>query len=68
MTVTIPYYAFSPKPANILVLALFAAYNGIVFYFIVALGHPFAGASPLEPTALGTLFTEDMAVLIQPGS
>jgi len=39
--VTIPSFVFGSKPTNLLMLSVFAAYNGLVIYFIFALDNPF---------------------------
>ena len=59
--ITIPFHAFQPKPSNLTVMTVFAAYNGIVIYFIYAMNNPFTGPAPIEPIALEQLYTEIMS-------
>ena len=59
--ITIPFHAFSPKPSNLTVMTVFAAFNGIVIYFIYAMNSPFTGAAPIEPVALEQLYAEFLA-------
>ena len=59
--ITIPFHAFQPKPSNLTVMTVFAAYNGIVIFFIYAMNNPFTGAAPIEPVALEQLYTEIMS-------
>ena len=66
LTVTFPYYIFSPRPAHLLMLSVFAAFNGLVFYFVVDLGDPFSGAGAIRPQALETLYVENMIDLAGP--
>ncbi len=58
VSVTIPFYVFSPGFANIFILTVFAASTGIVIYFIYAMGNPFTGAAAIEPIALERLSAE----------
>ncbi len=59
--ITIPFHAFQPKPSNLTVMTVFAAYNGIVIYFIYAMNNPFTGPAPIEPVALEQLYAEIMS-------
>jgi hypothetical protein len=48
--VTIPFFVYKPKLANLFLLTIFGAYNGMIIYFILALSSPFMGPVSLEPT------------------
>ena len=48
--VSLPFFVFKPIFVNIFLLTVFGAYNGMIIYFILALGSPFDGPAPLEPT------------------
>jgi hypothetical protein len=50
VVIVMPFFTFSPRPINLLLLTLFAGYNGMVLFFIAVLNNPFA-----EPASLGTL-------------
>ena len=63
MSVVIPYYVFTPRPTHLLVLSVFAAYNGLVFALILELSEPFSGTGIITPTAYERLYAEDMKLL-----
>ena len=58
--VALPYFVFEPKGANLCTLAAFAAYNGIILFFIISIANPFSGSIPLQPDTFERLFAEDM--------
>ena len=62
--VTVPYFAFSPKFANIFLLAIHAAFNGLVIYFVLIIANPFSQAAPIEPKALEMLMNKYMATVL----
>ena len=53
--VTIPFFVYKPKLANLFLLTIFGAYNGMIIYFILALSSPFMGPVSLEPTPFETI-------------
>lgn len=44
VAVVIPFYIYSPSLANLVMLSIYAAFNGLVMYVIFAIANPFAGA------------------------
>jgi hypothetical protein len=62
--VVVPYGVFAAQRANVLLIAVLGAFNGLVFYFIVQLSNPFGGTVPIEPIALKQLYEEDMNKLV----
>lgn len=60
--VVIPFYVYSPNPANLLTISIFAAFNGIVLYIILAIANPFTG-----PGAIGSTALEDLLVIMRSG-
>jgi len=65
MVVVFPYYVFAPLRQHVMVLALFAGFNGLVFYFIVEMSQPFSGTGAIRPTAMERLYQEDMQLLLE---
>ncbi len=57
----IPYFAFSPKFANIFLLVVHAAFNGLIIYFILIIANPFSLSVAIEPKALETLMNKYLA-------
>lgn len=49
LLVAIPYFTFSATPLHIMLLAVFAGYNGIILFFIVALANPFTDPASIQP-------------------
>lgn len=56
--VAAPYFPFSPNTANLTLLALYAAYTGLVLFFIYAFDSPFAGFGGVRPVSLELLYDE----------
>ncbi len=59
--VTFPFFAFSPKFANLFLIAVQAAFIGLIIYFVIIIANPFSIPGPVEPTALEVLVDQDMA-------
>lgn len=59
IAVIVPYYVFSPRPAHLLVIGVFAAFNGLVFAFILEMSQPFSGIGIIEADIFERLFTGD---------
>ena len=47
---------FEPSPTNMMLLFIFAAYNGLVLYVIYATGHPFDSPVVVDPTPFRVVF------------
>ena len=58
---SVSFFAYSPTLARCLVLGMFASINGVVFYGIVALTHPFVGGAAISPFAFETVYERTMA-------
>ena len=56
--VVVSYFNFRPSPINLTLLAAFAAYNGLILFFIAAMNNPFADPVALEPAAFVRLHQE----------
>ena len=54
--ISLPYFVFEPSPTNMMLLFIFAAYNGLVLYVIYATGHPFDSPVFVEPTPFKLVF------------
>lgn len=54
--ICLPYFVFEPSPTNMVLLCVFAAYNGLVLYVIYATGHPFDGPVAVDPTPFRVVF------------
>ncbi len=54
--ICLPYFVFEPSPTNMMLLCIFAAYNGLVLYVIYATGHPFNSPVVVEPTPFMVVF------------
>ncbi len=52
------YFNFKPSPINLALLTGFAAYNGLILFFIAAMNNPFADPAALQPTAFERLGQE----------
>ncbi len=62
LLVVLPYFRFAPTALNMVLLASFAAYAGLVLSFIYAFADPFAAPGRLEPAALERLLRTGMGV------
>ena len=40
---------YPPRPKSILLMCFYCAFIGVVFYFILALNHPFEGIARVSP-------------------
>jgi hypothetical protein len=56
VVICLPYFVFEPSPTNMMLLGIFAAYNGLVLYVIYATGSPFDSPVVVEPTAFKVVF------------
>jgi hypothetical protein len=54
--ICLPYFVFEPSPINMMLLLIFAAYNGLVLYVIYATGHPFDSPVVVDPTPFRVVF------------
>ena len=54
--ISLPYFVFEPSPANMMLLCIFAAYNGLVLYVIYATGHPFDSPVAVVPATFKVVF------------
>ena len=54
--ICLPYFVFEPSPTNMMLLLIFAAYNGLVLYVIFATGHPFDSPVVVDPTPFRVVF------------
>lgn len=59
--VMFPYFAYSPKFANISLIVVHAVFNGLIIYFVLIIANPFSLSVAVEPTALETLMNKYMA-------
>ena len=55
IAVVIPFYVYSPKIANLMILSSYAAFNGLVVYVIFSIANPFTGPLAIESTILENL-------------
>ena len=56
--VAAPYFPYKPNTANMTLLAVYAAYTGLVLFFIYAFDNPFAGVSGVRPVSLELLYDD----------
>jgi hypothetical protein len=56
--VAAPYFPYKPNTANLSLLAVYAAYTGLVLFFIYAFDNPFAGISGVRPISLELLYDD----------
>jgi hypothetical protein len=54
--ICLPYFVYESSPTNIMLLCIFAAYNGLVLYVIYATGHPFDGPVVVDPVPFRAVF------------
>ncbi len=54
--ICLPYFVFEPSSTNMMLLCIFAAYNGLVLYVIYSTGHPFDSPVTVEPTPFRVVF------------
>ena len=64
--VMFPYFAYSPKFANISLIVVHAVFNGLIIYFVLIIANPFSLSVAVEPTALETLMNKYMANNVLP--
>lgn len=50
--VAAPYFPYAPTAANLWLLAIYAAYTGLVLFFIYAFDNPFDGIGKIDPVPL----------------
>ncbi|MEM7743046.1 MAG: hypothetical protein AAF409_04975 [Pseudomonadota bacterium] len=53
--VTLPYFTFRPSALNLLLLAVYGGFTGLVLFIIYALSDPFGGPGALPPAAFEQL-------------
>lgn len=56
--VSIGYYTFPPKRANLCLISLFAGYTGLILYLIFAMSNPFSDPAALQPVLFLDLLQE----------
>jgi len=56
--VAAPYFPFAPNTANLSLLAVYAAYTGLVLFFIDAFDNPFAGFGGVRPVSFELLYDD----------
>ncbi len=56
-----PYFAFTPKAANLFLISLHAFFNGLIIYLILAVANPFSQPARIEPAVFEMLMHRDMA-------
>lgn len=56
----VPFYVFSPTRNNLILLAIFALYSGVILYFIYAFANPFAQPGKLQPAPFQHLLRGDV--------
>ena len=56
-----PYFAFTPKVANLFLISLHAFFNGLIIYLILAVANPFSQPARIEPDVFKMLMHRDMA-------
>ncbi len=54
--ISLPYFVFEPSATNMMLLCIFAVYNGLVLYVIYATGHPFNSPVVVESTPFKVVF------------
>lgn len=47
--VAAPFYVYRPTRTHVVLLSLFGAYSGVIFFFIFAFANPFSAPGKLEP-------------------
>lgn len=55
IAVVIPFYVYSPKISNLVILSTFAAFNGLVTYVVFSIENPFTGPTAIDATILDDL-------------
>lgn len=64
--IVLPYFVFRPRPINILLLTIFATYNGMVIYTISVMSNPYSPPAAVEPLPFVDVFQHDMEALLRP--
>lgn len=67
VVVVIPYFVFRAGLVNLLLLGVFAAYNGVVIYLIFAMSNPYSPPGAVEPLPFIEIFQHDMSALLRAG-
>lgn len=65
--VIVPFYVFPPRSAHLVILSVFAGFNGLVFYFIIEMSEPFSGSVAIKPLVIERVYHEDMYRLLEGG-
>jgi phage shock protein PspC (stress-responsive transcriptional regulator) len=55
LLVVVPYFTFAPTVLHLVLLTIFATFNGLILFFIAALSNPYAEPEALEPLAFERL-------------
>ena len=56
--ISIGYYSFPPKRANLALLSIFAGYTGLILFTIYAMSNPFSAPAALQPILFVELLNE----------
>ena len=56
-----PYFAFTPKTANLFLISLHAFFNGLIIYLVLAVANPFSQPARIEPAVFEMLMHRDLA-------
>ena len=58
LLISVGYYAFPPKRANLVLLSLFAGYTGFILFTIFAMSNPYSAPAALEPSLFVDLLND----------
>ena len=58
LLISVGYYSFPPKRANLALISVFAAYTGLILFTIYAMSNPFSAPAALQPILFVELFKE----------
>jgi len=62
--IVLPYFVFSARKVNLLLLLTFAVYNALVVYTIFAMSNPYSPPGATTPSAFVEVFSDDMEHLL----
>lgn len=57
--ISLAYYCFTPTKHNVILISIFAAFTGIVMFFIYSFSNPFSPPGALQPSAFAKLQASD---------
>ncbi|WP_275783384.1 hypothetical protein [Pararhizobium gei] len=63
----VPFYVFRPTRTHVFLLSTFAAYSGVVLFFIFAFSNPFEQPGKLEPIPFENLLRGDLGKSLPAG-